>query len=156
MVAIILSGCTGSASLAKKEKAAADFEQTAALVESGSYMFTVRSASPSGGRTIQLSSPYALKALDGNYQAYLPYFGGAYSGAYGDSGGIEFNGVPENLQITRDSHKLSISISFRIKSERDAYDVSLKLGSSGYGNLVINSRKQQSISYTGQAGELRD
>ncbi len=156
LVAIILSGCSGSASMAKKEKAKADFEHTAALIESGSYMFTVRSASPSGGKTIQLTSPYSLKALDGNFEAYLPYFGRAYSAAYGDSGGIEFNGAPENLQITRDDEKQSINTSFNIRGEKDSYSVSLKVGSSGFGNLVINSKKQQSISYSGKAGELKD
>jgi len=119
----ILSGCSSSSSLAKKEKAAADFEQTAALIESGNYMFTVRTASPSGGRTIQITSHYALKAADGKYEAYLPYFGRAYSGAYGDGGGIEFNGEPEDLQITRDDDKLSISVNFSIQSDKDKWVV---------------------------------
>lgn len=156
LVAIIISGCSGSASMAKKEKAAAEFERTAALLESGSYMFSVRSASPAGGKTIQLTSPYSLEANDGNYEAYLPYFGRAYSASFGDSGGIEFNGAPENLQITRDDQKLSIAVSFTIQAEKDSYSVDLKVGPSGFGKLLINSKKQQSISYSGQAVELRD
>ena len=35
--AIFLSACSASSSTAKKENAAADFEQTASLIESGSY-----------------------------------------------------------------------------------------------------------------------
>ena len=154
--AILLSACSASSSTAKKEKAAAEFELTAALVESGNYMFTVRSASPTGGKTVQITSHYALKAMEGKYEAYLPYFGRAYSGAYGDSGGIEFDGEPENLQITRNDNKLSISVSFTIQAEKDKYEVNLNVGSSGFGKLLVSSPKRQSISYSGQAGELKN
>jgi len=154
--AFILAGCSSTSSTTKKEKAAADFANTAALIESGNYMFTVRTASPSSGRTIQITSPYSLKATGGSYEAYLPYFGRAYSGAYGDGGGIEFNGKPEDLKISRNDDKLSISVAFTIKSEKDSYTVHLKLGSSGMGNLVISSPKRQAISYYGQSSALRD
>jgi len=154
--AIFLSSCSASTSAAKKEKAAADFEQTTALIESGSYQFTIRSASPSGGKTIQITSYYALKANEGNYEAYLPYFGKAYSGAYGNSGGIEFNGEPKDLQISRNETKNEISVNFTIKAEKDSYTVKLNVGSSGYGTMVISSQKRQTISYSGLAGELKD
>ena len=154
--AIFLSSCSASTSTAKKEKAAADFEQTTALIESGSYQFTIRSASPSGGKTIQITSYYALKANEGNYEAYLPYFGKAYSGGYGNSGGIEFNGEPKDLQISRNEKKNEISVNFTIKAEKDSYTVKLNVGSSGYGTMVISSQKRQTISYSGLAGELKD
>ena len=153
---IFLSSCSASTSAAKKEKAAADFEKTTALIESGSYQFAIRSASPSGGKTIQITSYYALKANEGNYEAYLPYFGKAYSGGYGNSGGIEFNGEPEDLQISRNEKKNEISVNFTIKAEKDSYTVKLNVGSSGYGTMVISSQKRQTISYSGLAGELKD
>lgn len=156
VVAIILAACSGPASIAKKEKARAEYEHTADLIESGNYMFTVKSASPSGGRTVQITSHYALKAKDGNYEAYLPYFGRAYSGAYGGDGGIEFNGEPVNLEISKNEKKNKISVKFSIQSEKDTFSVTLNVGSSGYGTLTISSQKRQSISYSGQAGELKD
>lgn len=156
LVAIILAGCSGSASLAKKEKAAAEYEQTTALIESGKYMFTVRSASPSGGKTVQITSHYAFKAIEGTYEAYLPYFGRAYSGGYGASGGIEFKGEPENLEITRNDNKLSMTVSFTIRAEQDTYTINLKVGSSGFGQMTVSSQKRQSITYSGQAGEIKD
>jgi len=156
MVAFLLSGCSTSSYSAKKDKAAAEFEHTAALIESGSYMFTIRSASPSGGKTIQITSQYALKALEGTYEAYLPYFGRAYSAGYGDSGGIEFKGEAENLEISRNDKKLNISVSFSIGAENDTYTVNLKVGSSGYGQMTVSSQKRQAITYSGKAGELKD
>ena len=155
-VAIVLSACSASSSAAKKEKAAADFEQTATLIESGSYQFTVRSATASGGKTIQITSLYTLSAKEGTYEAHLPYYGRAYSGAYGGSGGVEFEGVPEDLTITRKDNKNSISVAFTIQSETEKYNVNLEVGASGYGNLVINSQNRQTISYYGLTGALKD
>jgi len=156
MVALLLSGCSGTSSVAKKEKKAANFEQTAALIESGSYQFTVRSASPTGGRTIQITSLYTMKAVEDRYEAYLPYFGRAYSADYGASGGISFDGKPEELKITRNEHKHMVSVDFSITNKTERYSVSLNVGASGFGTLVINSQTRTSISYTGQTGPLTD
>jgi len=155
-VAIVLSACSASSSTTKKEKAAAEFEQTATLIESGSYQFTVRSATASGGKTIQITSPYTLSAKEGTYEAHLPYYGRAYSAAYGGSGGVEFNGVPEDLTITRKDNKNSISVAFTINTGSERYTVNLEVGASGYGNLVINSQNRQTISYYGLTEALKD
>ena len=153
---IMLSACSSSSSLAKSENKAASFEQTAALVESGNYQFTVRSASPAGGRTIQITSVYTMKAAEGTYEAHLPYFGRSYSGTYGDGGSVEFSGEPENLQITRKDHKSTIAVTFSIKSGTEQYEVKLELGASAFGTLIITSRNKQTISYYGQASGLKD
>jgi Domain of unknown function (DUF4251) len=157
-LAVVLTGCSASSSIARKEKAAADFRITADLVESGNYQFTIRSATASGGKSIQLTSLYTMEVSDAGYEAKLPYFGRAYSASYGGDGGIEFNGKPENLKVTRDDQLNSISVAYTIEASKnsDKYDVKLKIGATGYGNLVISSRNRQSISYYGIVGELKD
>lgn len=151
---ILLSACSSSSSTVKSDNKAANFEQTAALIESGNYQFTVRSASPSGGRTVQITSTYVMKATDGTYEAHLPYFGRSYSGAYGDGGSVIFEGEPENLQITRKDGKNTISVKFNMNSGTEQYNVKLQVGGSGYGNLVISSQKRQTISYYGLTSAL--
>lgn len=141
---------------AKKEQAAANFENSANLIDNGEYQFTIRSASPSGGKTVQITSLYTLTAKNGKVEAYLPYFGRAYSGGYGDNGAIEFNGEPENLKITKNQDKNKIRVEFSIKSEKDLYKVHLETAGSGYGNLVISSDKRQTISYNGLLSEITD
>ena len=155
---MVLSGCSASSSTSRKEKAAADYQITTGLIESGNYRFTIRSATPSGGKTVQISSLYTLDAKEGNYEALLPYFGRAYAASYGGDSGIEFKGEPENLKVERDDQKNSISVTFTIGASKvnDSYDVNLKVGASGYGNMVVNSRNRQTISYYGLAGELKD
>ena len=154
--AIVLSGCSASSSTSKKEKNAAAFEQTAAMIESGSYQFAVRSATPTGGKSIQITSLYTLRAKEGNYEAHLPYFGRAYSGAYGDSGSVEFNGEPAYFELTRKDNKNNILVKFTIKSGSDQYTVNLVVGASGYGNLTISNPKKQPITYYGLTSELKD
>lgn len=154
--AIILSACSASSSTSRNELRDAEFEKTASLIESGSYQFIVRSASPTGGRTIQITSPYSLKAENGSFEAYLPYFGRAYSGAYGDGGGIEFKGTPEDLELTRNEKKRTIAVKFTIQTDGDNYSIDLNLGPSGTGSLAISSQKRTPISYTGSVMELSD
>jgi hypothetical protein len=163
--AIVLSGCSATSSVSgskrnevKKEQSADSFEKLTSLVESGNYQFIIRSATPSGGKTIQITSLYAMKAKEGQYEAYLPYYGRAYAGAYGGTGSgvIDFKGEPENLKITRNDNKYKISISFTIKSDRDQYAVNLEMGASGYGNLLISSENRQTISYYGLTSVLQD
>jgi len=154
--AIFLSACSASSSTAKKEKNAADFKQTAALIESGSYKYTIRSATPSGGKTQQISSTYTMKAWEGKFEAHLPYFGRAYSGGYGDGGSVKFNGEPEDLEITRKDDKNNITVKFTIKSGSEQYMVNLEVGASGYGNLTITNPKKQPITYYGLVTDLTD
>ena len=155
-LAATLSACSSSSSATGSDSKAAEFEQTAILIESGNFMFTVRSASPSGGRTVQISSSYVMKANEGIYEAHLPYFGRVYSGGYGDGGSVEFKGEPENLEITRKDNKNKISLRFSIKSATETYDVMLEVSKSGYGNLVVSSPKRQTISYRGLVSGLED
>jgi len=161
-VAMALSGCGASSSstdggqkISKQEMKAAGFEKFAALIESGDYQFRVMSASPSGGRTIQISSEYTMEAREGVYEAHLPYFGRAYQASYGGDGGIEFKGDPEDLQLTKNEKKHTVSLSFVIKTDIDLYTISLEIGSSGYGTMVVAGQKRQAISYYGQASELK-
>jgi hypothetical protein len=152
-VAMMLQGCGASSSTAGS---AADLDKIESLIGSGNYEFTIRSASPSGGRTIQITSYYSMKAVEGRYEANLPYFGRAYSAGYGENGGIEFNDRPQDLQITRNEKKKRVSVKFSVNSDNDLYKVSLDIGSSGYGNMTVYSEKRQSISYYGIAGELKN
>jgi len=153
MASMTLWGCSVTSSTS--EQGAAGLDKMESLIKSGDYEFTIRSASPSGGRTIQITTSYSLKAVDGKYQAYLPYFGRAYSAGYGENGGIEFNGYPENLEITRNDKKKTVTAAFTIRSEKDQFKVSLVVSASGYGNMMISSDKRQSISYYGITGELK-
>ena len=156
VLAVILSACSSTSSTSKSENKTADFEATAALVESGDYQFTLRSASPSGGRTVQITSSYVMKAADGGYEALLPYFGRVYSGGYGQGGSVEFRGEPQDLKVERNDKRHKIDVSFSINTEGEKFDVKMTAGASGYGTLTVSSPRRQSISYNGRVTGLQN
>lgn len=133
-----------------------EFAETSALIESGNYVYQVQSVNPTGGRTIQTSTMYTMKATDGTFEADLPFFGRAYQADYGGDGGIRFNGEPDNLEIQKDARKYTISVSFSIKQPNDQFQVNLSVGSGGYGTLNIRSQKRQPISYYGFISEVTE
>ena len=139
----------------KKEKKEEEFKKLTALIESGQYEFSVQSVNPSGGKTIHPSTVYTMTADQGAFKAYLPYFGRAYQASYGGNGGIEFDGEPEEVEITRNEKKRNITVSFKISGENDRYTVSLQAGSTGYGTLNITCQKRQPISYYGSISALK-
>ncbi|MGW8314514.1 MAG: DUF4251 domain-containing protein [Bacteroidales bacterium] len=145
----VAAGCSSTQNTAKSDQRAADMEKMASLIEGGNYVYTIQSISPTGGRTVQSTTRYTMKAVDGNFEANLPYIGRAYAGAYGGDGGIEFNGSPENLKIEKNSKKGNVTVNFSIEGEKDRFTVNLVVGSGGYGTLSINSQNRQGISYYG-------
>jgi len=153
ILVLILTGCSASSSTSKNEKKAAEFEQTAALIEGGNYVYTARSANPTRGRTIQLTSTYTFEVKEGVYEAYLPYFGRAYNASYGGNGGVEFEGEPTDLSVTRDDKKQNLTVKFKIKDQNQNYDIMLVVSSGGNGTLTVSSPQRETISYYGVVAE---
>lgn len=154
-ILILLSGLA-PALAQKKEKKEQEFKEMTALIESGSYMFTVQSVNPTGGGSRSVSPSYTLEARDSIYRAYLPYMGRAYTASYGGDGGIEFEQAPENLELSLNEKKQIIKVQFSIKGDTDKYDLFLSVGGSGYGTLSINSQNRQPISYSGFVSPPRE
>jgi hypothetical protein len=159
-LALIISGCKASSStagddskLSKNEKKDAQFEQMAALIEGGEFVYTAQSASPMGGKTIQITSSYTLEAKEGIYKAYLPYFGRAHSASYGGDGGVEFEGEPTDLKVNKNADKKTITISFNIKNKNETYGCTLVTGG-GNGTLTITSSNRSTISYYGKVSSI--
>jgi hypothetical protein len=154
LLILILTGCSASSSTAKKEQQAARYEQTSALIENGNYQFTARSANPSGARTIQITSTYTFEVKEGIYKAYLPYFGRSHTASYGGDGGVEFEGEPANLSITKDDKKMTVSVKFQIKNNDETYDCIFVVTGGGNGTLTVNSSKRTAVSYNGSVNAL--
>jgi hypothetical protein len=157
-LALILSSCKASSStagddgkLSKNEKKDAQYEQIVALIDGGEFAYTVQSANPAGGKTVQITSSYTMEAKEGIYKAYLPYFGRAHNASYGGDGGIEFDGEPTDLKINKNADKRTITISFNIKNKNETYDCTLVTGG-GNGTLTIISSNRSTISYYGIVG----
>ncbi len=132
----------------KAEKELAKQKEIEALVNSKNFVFEAQKASPQGGRLLNLDyNTYFLKFNEEKTTCDLPFFGRAYSAPYGGSGGISFEGVPEDIQIEK--KKKSYVIKATVKGKDDSYRLLFTIFFDGGGSLSVNSNNRASISYDG-------
>lgn len=133
----------------KEDKKKAQYEQLKAMIDSKRYTFTAQQATAQGGRTKQLTSTYTLKVHQDTLDADLPYFGRAYSATYGsDNGGIQFQTTSFDYDAEDRGDKGWIIV-IKPKDQSSASKMTLSLGTSGYGTLIVNSNNRQMISFYG-------
>jgi hypothetical protein len=94
-----------------------------------------------------------MKASNGKFEASLPYFGRAYQANMSGNGGIAFNGYPKELTISKDNDKFTITTNLAITNSGENYNVTLVIGSNGYGSLIVDSQYRDAISYYGYISE---
>lgn len=87
--------------------------------------------------------------------ADLPYFGERQmGGGYNRNTGIEFKGVPEDLEIFNKEDKNHYVISFNISEETENYRVSLRLYPNLNASIYVSSSQRNPISYRGNLKPL--
>ena len=123
--------------------------ETENLVKSGSFVFKAQTAMPNGGRLINLTEGYDLRVSKDTINAYLPFYGKAYSIPYGSNeGGIKFTSTDFNYTLTP-KKKGSWDITIIPKDYRDVQQIYLNISSSGYANLQVVSLNRDQISFHG-------
>lgn len=78
----------------------------------------------------------------------LPYYGERYVlGDIGDDGGIQLEGLAENLEISKNEN--SININFEAEDGTETLDFSIDIYSENNVSTTVNSSHRSSISYEG-------
>jgi len=132
----------------KAERELQKQKEIEALIEAKNFVFEAQKASPQGGRLLNLDyNTYFLKFNEEKTTCDLPFFGRAYNAAYGGNGGINFEGVPENIQIEK--KKKSYLIKATVRGKDDTYKLLFTIFFDGGGSLSVNSNNRASISYDG-------
>ena len=89
--AVIFIGFNASAQGSRSQKQAAKAEEVKKLVENVSYVFKANFVNPQRGGGHQLTSDYDLTVSKDTINAFLPYFGRAYTAPVDPTeGGIKF------------------------------------------------------------------
>lgn len=133
-----------------RERKEAKEEMIHDLVKGGQFQFIARTAIPLAGNQIDLTSTYSLTLKGDTVEAYLPYFGRAYSAPYAsDEGGIKFVEEIIKKKVIFNERKSMYLINFDVKSLRDHYKISMSVGLSGYADLRVTPTNRQAISYYG-------
>lgn len=103
---------------------------------------------------IQGNSNFLRFEKDSVY-ADLPYFGERQmGGGYNRNTGIQFKGVPKDLEITKEQEKNYYAIRFNISEDTENFQISLRLYPNSNALIQVNSSHRNTISYRGKLKEL--
>jgi|SRR5690554_875632 len=125
------------------------------LVKSKNFEFAANTAMPLGKSSINLvGNEYTVVFSADKIVSDLPYYGVATrSAGLERDKGMRFEGKPMDFEVVnlRNGYRVKATI----KTDRDRFTLSLKVGSSGYATLTIDSKNRELISYQGEVRRVR-
>src|SRR5580693_369291 len=134
---------------AKQEKQIAKENAIKDMVNSQRYVFQAQSATTMRGRVRQLTPEYDLIVKKDSLEAYLPYFGVAYTATIGSTeGGINFKTTDFDYNIV-EAKKGGWDITIKPKKIQDVSAMTLSISASGYTTLQVTSNTRDMISFYG-------
>lgn len=126
------------------------------MIDSQRFIFDAETATTMGGRTRQLTYGYDLIIKKDSIEAYLPYFGVAYTGTIGssDDGGIKFKTADFDYTI-KDAKKGGWDILIKPKNITDATQITMNISKAGYTTVQVNSTNRGMISFYGSIRAIK-
>jgi hypothetical protein len=148
---ILMTIACGSTKNAERSKDLQNFEQLRELVNSREFEIENDWAVPMRLTTVNLiGNPNFIRFKGDSVEVFLPYFGVRQSGGgYGTSGGIEYEGPAEDLEIAEDMTKNNILINFEGQQGSEHLQFIITLFSKGNSSTSVNSSERDAISYWG-------
>lgn len=131
------------------------FNATSAVPMANADLNKIMNRMPGGtAGLIQLNgSQYQLIINKDSVEAFLPYYGRAYTATMGsDDAGIKFKSKNFDYKTTT-KKKGGWVIDIKPKDTKDVRSLSLSISPSGYATLNVNSTNRQSISFNGVISE---
>jgi len=148
-LAILFSSLSIIAQDTKQQKQAAKEAAIKTLIDAQHYSFEAQTALPIGMKTRNLTPGYELKVRKDTVEAYLPYFGRAYSATIGSSdGGTQFK-TTDFKYTSSETKKGGWDIAIVPKNAGDTRQLTLHVSKAGYASLQVVSNNKQSISFNG-------
>ena len=96
-------------------------------------------------------SGYYIKVAGDSVSAELPYYGERQmSGGYNSDSGIKFNGLAENLEISKDDSKQRYTVKFRIDGNAENYSVTISVLNNLSSTTTVSSSHRNGIAYSGK------
>jgi type II secretory pathway pseudopilin PulG len=141
-----------SAQTGKKDKKAEKAAAIKALVDAQNYVFKAQSATPTGGRFLQLTTSYTVVVSKDTVKSDLPYFGRAYSAPIDPfKGGIQFTST--NFNYKNEEIKNGWRITIKPADAGDVQQFQLSIFNNGSASLQVISTNRQPISFNGSISD---
>jgi hypothetical protein len=134
----------------KQQKQDAKNASIKILIDSQRYIFEAQSATSSGGSTHQLTYGYDLIIKKNSLEAYLPFYGRAYSATIGssDDAGIQFKTSDFDYTV-KEGKKGGWDVTIKPKNVKDVNQILLSISKAGYTTVYVNSNNRAMISFYG-------
>lgn len=146
-IGLLFSGCGASQSATEKAQQAQFLSEQ---IKSFNFEFVATYAYPQNFRPIYLSSPYDVKVSPDTVQAYLPYYGRAFSAPMDPSeGGIKFTSTDFKYEIEKGRKAGNWIIKIITADTNRPFELNFNLWDNGSGSLNVQDRDRQSISFQG-------
>ncbi len=112
----------------------------------------------SAGQISLIGNPNYLKVLGDSVVTYLPYYGERQMGGGYDSNGgrIEFEGIPNDMDITKDKENQRYTIQFKMKDDSENFNVNITLFPNLTSIISVNSSQRFPIRYTGSVKSIQN
>lgn len=119
-------------------------------IKNFNFKFKATYAYPQNFRSIYLSPYYDVKVSTDTVQAYLPYYGRAYTAPMDPSeGGIKFVSTDFEYEIKQGKKAGNWLINIRTKDTRRPFILYFDIWDNGTARLSVEDRDRQTISFQG-------
>lgn len=146
--ATILAACSTLTTAEKAEREAKTAQAVAAAINDRHYTVEIEWMYPMSGRARSVLSDFMLEVRGDTLVSYLPYFGRAYNVPYGGGKGMNFVAPITHYHSAKSGHDAT-EITLIVDNDEDILQYRLKIFSNGKTNIDVESRKRESISYSG-------
>ena len=157
IIVFTIIACGGNRS--SSEADVRDYEDLRAMVMNNrEFAIEHQWANPMRGTSINLlGNPNYIRFKEDSVNIHLPYFGVRHSGGgYGSwEGGVRYEGLARNLEITENPEKRNILINFRGNGEtNEIQEYRITVFPNGKASTSVNSSQRDPISYRGEIMKL--
>ena len=129
-------------------------EKVKQLIDSRNFVFEGKTALPSGGAAIDLTTNLNfVKFSPEKITSYMPFYGEAYSIDYGGDAGYNFEAKPETFTTEKLKGDKGYRVMVKVPIPKDKAEMSLKVGTDGSASLTITCYQRKSMSYWGSIKE---
>ncbi|MGL4332417.1 MAG: DUF4251 domain-containing protein [Bacteroidales bacterium] len=149
LLIIAFISCSSQYNIPKNDKQAATMTRVESALSSGNYTIRMSSATPSGGRFINLNDNYTISVRNDSVISYLPYYGRSYRAPMSpDESGIKLNDPIKDYTLTT-SRKGMFLVKIQVNNQYDTYTINMDISPTGNASVRVNSNNKTPISFYG-------
>jgi len=150
VILIIQTGCSSS----RQVKSQATKEEVMQAINSDNWRFSANTALSQSGNIRYLTGEYDVKLVSKTLEAYLPYFGQAYSASMSNQGPLQFKSTEFSYSKVEDRPG-SWLITIKPTDQREVHSMIFTFFESGNAQLNVTLTNRSPINFTGFVGPVK-